>query len=78
MQHSEFPNYFQASDNASIKAQKNYLNIIRIDLLSMIVASALAIYNYQAPRCSLSSVGRLRTRSGGHVPKPPPATSLVR
>jgi hypothetical protein len=53
MQHSEFPNYFQASDNASIKAQKNYLNIIRIDLLSMIVASALAIYNFQASETKL-------------------------
>ncbi|MFM1999319.1 MAG: hypothetical protein RL204_1266 [Bacteroidota bacterium] len=48
MQHSEFPNYFQASDNASLKAQRYYLNIIRIDLLSMILASAIAIYNYQS------------------------------
>lgn len=48
MQYSDFPNYFQASDNASIKAQKYYLNIIRIDLISMILASALAIYNYQS------------------------------
>lgn len=47
MINSDFPNYFQASDKASIKAQSNYLNIIKIDLISMIIASALAIYNYQ-------------------------------
>lgn len=47
MLESEFPNYFQASDKASIEAQSTYLNIIRIDLISMIIASALAIYNYQ-------------------------------
>lgn len=43
----DFPNYFQASDNASKKAQSNYINIIRVDLISMIIASALSIYNYQ-------------------------------
>lgn len=53
MQNSEFPNYFQASDSASLKAQKNYLNITRIDLLSMILASALAIYNYQSTESKL-------------------------
>lgn len=47
MQYSDFPNYFQASDNSSIEAQSSYLNIVRIDLLSMIIASALTIYNYQ-------------------------------
>lgn len=53
MKHSDFPNYFQASDNASIEAQKNYLNIIGIDLISMILASALAIYNYQSTQSKL-------------------------
>jgi hypothetical protein len=48
MQHSDFPNYFQASDTASVNAQNYYLNITRVDLLSMILASALAIYNYQS------------------------------
>jgi SMODS and SLOG-associating 2TM effector domain 1/SMODS and SLOG-associating 2TM effector domain 3 len=48
MYHSDFPNYFQASDSASIKAQNFYLNITKIDLLSMIFASILAIYNYQS------------------------------
>lgn len=53
MQNSDFPNYFQASDTASVKAQKYYLNITRIDLLSMILASALAIYNYQSTESKL-------------------------
>lgn len=43
----EFPNYYQAADRSSIKAQSNYINIIRVDLISMIIASALSIYNYQ-------------------------------
>lgn len=53
MQHSDFPNYFQASDTASVNAQKYYLNITRVDLLSMILASALAIYNYQSTESKL-------------------------
>lgn len=53
MQNSEFPSYFQASDSASVKAQENYVNINRIDLLSMVVASALAIYNYQVSESKL-------------------------
>lgn len=53
MQRSDFPNYFQASDYASIKAQKCYLNITRIELTSMILASALAIYNYQLTQSKL-------------------------
>lgn len=48
MTNSEFPNYFQASDKASIKSQNYYLNIIRIDLISMIIASGLSIYNYKS------------------------------
>jgi len=43
----DFPSYFQASDNASKQAQSNYINIIRIDLISMIIASAMTIYNYR-------------------------------
>ncbi|SDX74758.1 Protein of unknown function [Lutibacter oricola] len=47
MNYSDFPNYFQASDNISVQSQSNYLHFIRVDLVSMILASALAIYNYQ-------------------------------
>jgi hypothetical protein len=43
----EFPSYYRAADKSSVKAQSNYINIVRIDLLSMIFASALSIYNYQ-------------------------------
>jgi len=46
MKNTEFPNYFQASDSISINSQSNYLQLIRVDLISMIVASALAIYNF--------------------------------
>ncbi len=54
MQNSDFPSYFQASDTASIETQKKYLNIIRIDLLFMVLASALTIYNFQLEVSKLS------------------------
>lgn len=57
MLESEFPNYFQASDKASVDAQSTYLNIIRIDLISMIIASALALYNYQQVESKLYVYG---------------------
>ncbi len=47
MKNSEYPNYYQASDACSIKAQKDYLIVMKIDLISMVIASSLAIYNYQ-------------------------------
>ncbi|MBN8565992.1 MAG: DUF4231 domain-containing protein [Flavobacteriales bacterium] len=47
MQEKDFPGLYQASDIASMQAQNNYKNIIAFDLVSMIFASALAIYNYQ-------------------------------
>lgn len=46
MEFKDFPNYYQASDSSSIKSQKYYLNIIRIDLISMIFAALLAIYSF--------------------------------
>lgn len=48
MEEKHFPGLYQASDQASLVAQKTYKNIIAYDLLTMIVASALAIYNYQS------------------------------
>lgn len=42
----DFPGLYQASDTASIEAQSNYVRIIGIDLIAMIIASVLAIYNY--------------------------------
>ena len=47
MEEKDFPGLYQASDAASLKAQKSYKGIIAYDLISMIIASALAIYNYQ-------------------------------
>lgn len=47
MEEKDFPGLYQASDAASLKAQKNYKGIIAYDLITMIIASALAIYNYQ-------------------------------
>jgi hypothetical protein len=48
MKNSDFPNYFQAADNASIKAQEDYLNLNMYNLFSMIIAAALTLYNMQA------------------------------
>lgn len=48
MKDNEYPNYFQASDAASKKAQKTYLRFVKFDLSAMIIGSALAIYNYQS------------------------------
>jgi hypothetical protein len=47
MKKNDFPSYYQASDDASIKAQRLFLITIIIDLMSMIFASLLVIYNYQ-------------------------------
>jgi hypothetical protein len=48
MDEKHFPGLYQASDQASLKAQRTYKNIIAYDLITMIIASALAIYNYQS------------------------------
>jgi hypothetical protein len=48
MEEKYFPGLYQASNQASLLAQKTYKNIIGYDLITMIVASALAIYNYQS------------------------------
>lgn len=42
-----FPGLYQASDKASITAQSTYKNLIGFDLLSMIISSVLAVYNFQ-------------------------------
>lgn len=44
----DYPNLYQAADSASKNAQFKYILIIAIDLISMILASTLAIYNYQS------------------------------
>ncbi len=47
MQNKDFPNYFIAGDNASIKAQKTYINCILVDLILICIGAALSIYNWQ-------------------------------
>ena len=46
MKRENYPSLYQASDNASLVAQKNYLIIMGLDLMFMIVGSLLSIYNY--------------------------------
>ena len=48
MEERYFPGLYQASDQASLTAQKTYKNIIAYDLITMIIAAALSIYNYQS------------------------------
>jgi SMODS and SLOG-associating 2TM effector domain 1/SMODS and SLOG-associating 2TM effector domain 3 len=43
----DFPNYFIAGDKASLLAQSNYTKFVRCDLILMVLASSLSIYNYQ-------------------------------
>lgn len=53
MKNKDFPNYFIAGDNASLKAQKTYIKYVRWDLGLMIFASALSIYNYETENSKL-------------------------
>lgn len=45
---NEFPNYFIAGDNASLKAQKTYITYVRWDLILMSFSALLAIYNFNS------------------------------
>lgn len=45
MNYTDYPNLFKASDKASNNAQRNYLWIMRIDLISGILGAGMAIYN---------------------------------
>ncbi len=47
MKDDDFPNYFLAGNNASLIAQSTYVNYVKWDLILMVCASGLAIYNYQ-------------------------------
>ncbi|QJW89105.1 DUF4231 domain-containing protein [Spirosoma taeanense] len=44
----DFTSFYVASDSASKKAQSDYVSIIAVDLISMLIASAIATYNYQS------------------------------
>ena len=43
----DFPNYFIAGDKASLLAQSTYTKFVKCDLILMVFASGLSIYNYQ-------------------------------
>ncbi len=53
MEQNDYPNYFQASDKISIGSQKSYLNIIKVDLIAMVIAALLAIYSFHTIECKL-------------------------
>ncbi|WP_180118376.1 DUF4231 domain-containing protein [Acinetobacter sp. YH12096] len=46
MEQKDFPCYFIAGDNASLKAQKYYLRLFRLDLILMCIASIATIYSF--------------------------------
>lgn len=45
---SDFTSLYLAADVASKSTQKNYITIIAFDLSLMVIASALAVYNYES------------------------------
>jgi hypothetical protein len=47
MKDKDFPNYFRAGDKASIIAQSTYVNYVKWDLICMVIAATLTIYNCQ-------------------------------
>jgi hypothetical protein len=47
MTSTDFPSYFIAGDNASLKAQHTYIKLVGWDLGLMIFSALLSIYNYQ-------------------------------
>jgi hypothetical protein len=46
MEREDFPGLYQAADLSSDRSQQSYILIIAIDLVSMVIASILSIYNY--------------------------------
>ena len=44
----DFPSLFLASDNASLKAQKNHLRLTSSDIILMILSVCLSIYSFSA------------------------------
>jgi hypothetical protein len=53
IQDNNYTSLFLAADSASNKAQSSYISIVAIDLISMIVASSMAVYNYQTSEVKL-------------------------
>lgn len=61
MQEQDFPSFYQAADKASIKAQRFYVNFLRVDLVSMVTAALLTIYNFenQSPKLTIYIISGL-------------------
>jgi len=51
---SEFTSLYIAADEASKSTQNNYVLIVAIDLALMVLASALAVYNYESVTSKLT------------------------
>lgn len=45
---SDFTSLYLAADDASKTTQRNYISIVAFDLSLMVIASALAVYNYES------------------------------
>lgn len=49
----DFTSLYLAADDASKSTQKNYVTIVALDLSLMVVAAALAVYNYECTESKL-------------------------
>jgi hypothetical protein len=47
MENKNYPNYYIAGDDASLKAQSTYVHFVKWDLLLMVFSALICIYNYQ-------------------------------
>ena len=47
MNATDFPGVQQAADEASIRAQSNYINIVKINLICGILGALIAVYNFE-------------------------------
>ncbi|MBP3944559.1 DUF4231 domain-containing protein [Sphingobacteriaceae bacterium WQ 2009] len=47
MENKNYPNYYIAGDDASLKAQSRYVRFVKFDLLLMVFSALICIYNYQ-------------------------------
>lgn len=48
MKNKDFPSFFIAGDNASLKSQKSYITFVKWDLSLMVFSATLSIYNYSS------------------------------
>ena len=53
MNTKEYPNYYLAADQASLKAQSTYVRYVKWDLILMICSALITVYNYQTEESKL-------------------------